>query len=227
MNPANPNLDPTIQDPSLDKGVLSSAQVPESPNHFSPFASVIPASVQLTTPMYILSKPKPIQDLFKLTGANTTGPDEPARRYMGALVLATEGYVVDPWCDAFPNDPVVTMLIRTNQNIAATQGLGNVGTLYTSLDPAKYPPFYPPGPSPATPNAEPLTIVGKFQGQIPAGVLAYLPNGGVIFGAGPLALKAVSIGQVVNGGQLAEGGITYTAHVSMGLFGETVSFSIP
>lgn len=222
MSPNDPGTDPTKQDPSLDQGVLSSKQVPGSPNHDSPFANVIPATVQLTTPMYILSKPKPVQELYDITGSQ--GPSFAEKRLIGAMALAQQGYVVDLWPDGYGNDPVVTMLLRQEMFIESVQCIGLFASIKTSLDPKDYPPMYPPPPPPPPAGTPSIKLVGNFQ---------YNDGTQRWFGAGPGALHAYAAGIIKNGGTWTEGfapdsvKFTYTVHITDTLMGTAISFSLP
>lgn len=212
-----------VQDPSLDVGVTSSAADASSPNHGSSFAYVIPNTVGLTLPIYTASKPPAVQALL----AMVPGPD----RYQQALALAMAGYTIDVYCDALGNDPVVTMILRTNYGIPWTAPMLTASPLPTPTNPAPWPssmPFgwiktslnpsdYPAYPVPVVPAA--TNAIGNFEGV--------LANGSRLFGAGPLALSEASSGKLKDGQPYTEGGVNYTAHVSFGLMGETVMFSIP
>lgn len=210
--------------PSLDQGVTSSALDPTSPNHGSDFAYVIPNTVKLTKEIYQASKPPAVQAAIKMP----PGPD----RFAHCLQLAQQGYIVDFYPDALGNDPVVTMIERSNYGIPFTSPMLTPNTLATpfdpvtrptgdpsrwiktSLDPADYP-AYPVPVIPANPNA-----VGNFQGV--------LMDGTRLFGStGPVAFHKVGSGEIQNWKPYEENGITYTAHVSFGLMGESISFSIP
>lgn len=223
----SPN-DPNQQDPSLDQGVKSSAQVPGSPNHDSPFARVIPAWVQVTSDMIIKSKPLPVQELYLITGAQgpsavevpgTGNQGTAGKRFIGAMALATQGFIVDYYDDALGNDPVVTMLLRSVMNIAQVDSIGNVGTIRTSLDPKDYPPKYPPPPPPPPEGATSQKLIGNFQ---------YDDGAQRFFGGnGMNALHAYAAGTIKNGGTWSEGGLNYTVHISNSLMGTAISFSLP
>lgn len=219
MNPANPNADPTQQDPALDQGVLSSLQVPGSPNHDSSFAFDIPAWVQLTDAIYWASKPPAVQALQKLAGMPPNfvpgqNPAEETPRYLAAKQLAVQGYVIDVEIDGFGNDPVVTMLLRTEMNFSQTQAAMGPAMIKTSLVPADYPP-YPIPPAPTGPT----NLVGKL--IYDDGVNSFFA------GQGSNALAAYAAGTIKNAKTWTEGGRTYTVHVQVGLMGETISFSLP
>ena len=224
----NPNEDPNIQDPSLDQGVLSSLQVPGSPNHASPFAMVIPAWVKVTSDMIIKSKPVAVQKLYEITGAQGPGAVEvpgpgnggtAGKRFIGAMTLATQGYVVDYYDDALGNDPVVTMVLRFNMNISSVPSINNVGTIKTSLDPKDYPPFLPPPPPPPAGPTLSTNIVGAFLFSDDAGRAVYR--------GAPGALQAYVSGVFDNGTVVTQGGVAYTAQVHKTLMGPAISFTIP
>lgn len=210
--------------PSLDMGVTSSALDPNSPNHGSDFAYVIPNTVKLTKEIYQASKPPAVQTAIKMP----PGPD----RFSACLALAQQGYIIDVFSDAIGNDPVVTMIERRNYGILFTAPMLTASTqptpsdpvtrptgdpsrwIKTSLDPADYPP-YPVPVVPINTNA-----VGNFEGV--------LQDGTRLFGStGPVAFHKVASGDIQNGKPYTENGITYTAHVGFGLMGESISFSIP
>jgi hypothetical protein len=211
------------QAPGLDVGVTSSAADPNSPNHDSSFSYVIPNTVQLTKQIYDASKPPAVQALL----AMVPGP----ARYQQALNLAMAGYTIDVYDDAIGNDPVVTMILRTNYGIPWTAPMLTASPLPTPTNPAPWPSSlpagwiktslnpidYPPYPIPVAPVS--TIAVGNFEGQ--------LANGSRIFGAGPAAFTAVAAGTVKDGQAYTEGGIEYTAHVTFGLMGESITFSIP
>lgn len=212
------------QDPALDQGVLSSAQVLSSPNYGTAFQNVIPSTVQLTDAIYNASKPAAVQALLSMPPGDA--------RYTQALALAQQGYTIDPYSDAQGNDPVVTMILRTNYGITWTAplltasplptptnpssnpapGANLAGWIKTSLSPADYPPFYAPAPVTAA------AILGNFQGDV--GTCA-------LYGGGPGAPAAVASGTIRNGGTYSAGGATYSVKISAGLFGETISFCGP
>lgn len=239
MNPTESgpsgNPDPNVQDPALDKGVLSSLQVPGSPNALSPYANLIPASVKLTADIYWASFATVIQKAFRTVEPQTQQPGDsnvftpptPQQLLTACLNLAMQGYVIDFEIMAFGNDPVVWMLERQEMNEPSTPSLLTGVPIKTSLDPADYPPFYPPAPvAPPSPATAPL-VVGKFQGYQPT-------LGGMVFAAGPAGLLAVQQGVIVDAannpgnpkGQYQQGGVSYTVHISAGLMGEAVWFTL-
>lgn len=221
------NPDPNVQAPALDKGVLSSLQVPGSPNALSPYASVIPSTVKLTADIYWASKPLIVQKAFRTVEPQTQQPGDsniftpptPQQLLTACLNLAMQGYVIDFEIMAFGNDPVVFMLERQEMFLPSVPALLTGVPIKTSLEPADYPPFYPPAPVAPVEPATPPAIVGKFQGFEPT-------LGGMVFAAGPGALPAVAAGTLVNGGTYATGGVTYTVHITAGLMGETVWFTL-
>ena len=229
----NPN-DPNQQSPSLDQGEKSSAQVPGSPNHASPFAAVIPASVQVTTDMMWLAQPPRVQELRKLDGSG--GEVALLKRYIGAQQLANEGYQIDRQWMQYPDDPVLIMIERMNMNIPAVAPLGvpspgyqigvggsgppgvPAGWIKTSLNPEDYPPYPVPQAPPANP-ATPATskIIGNLQ---------YDNSELRSYGAGPGAIPAYHDKLIVNNGVYEENGIQYRVHATMGLMGLAISFTV-
>lgn len=230
------------QAPGLDQGVLSSAQVPTAPNHASPFASLIPASVQLTDDIYWASKPAAEQALRTTSStaprtgtANTFMPPSPTLILSEAMQLAQNGYQIDYWIEALANDPVVTMLMRQEMGIIYVPSIGGpsqptliadgpnvfaspfAGSIHVSLNPSDYPPFYPPAPAAAAATVS-ISEVGNFE---------YDDGTSRWFGAGPGALAALAAGTLKSGQTYTEGGQTYTIHLSMGLMGQAISFSLP
>lgn len=207
----------SCQAPSLDQGVVASSQVPGSPNYGSAFAWVIPASVQLTTPEYWASQPPAIQALQHLAGlpgafVQGQNPASMTPQYKQALALATQGYCVDVWIMALGNDPVVTMLLRTEDNIPSTPcGLGP-GSIKTSLSPADYPAFPLPPPPPVS-----TVMVGQQMSN---------PNMGTYYSDTPYSLGLASTGKLTNGFAFAESGVSYVTHLSFGLMGITLYFTL-
>jgi hypothetical protein len=221
------NPDPNVQAPALDKGVLSSLQVPTSPNAKSPYASVIPSTIALTADIYWASFPMVIQKSFRTVEPQTQQPGDsnvftpptPQQLLTACMNLAMQGYLIDFEIMAFGNDPVVFMLERQEMNLPSVPSLLTNKPIKTSLDPADYPPFYPPAPPAVTAPATPPAILGTFQGYQPT-------LGGMVYSAGPGALPAIAAGQLVDGGTYSTGGVTYTFHITMGLMGETVWFTL-
>ncbi len=215
------------QDPALDRGVISSAQDPSSANYGTAFQNVIPNTVKLTDAIYTASKPSEVQALLAMQPG--------AARYTQALALAEQGYTIDLYSDAWGNDPVVTMILRTNYGILWTApmltaspiptpqnpsmnpapGANLAGWIKTSLNPADYPAFYPPPPPPPPIGSFASPIVGNFEGTV---------GNCQLYGAGAGAIAAVASGTIKAGTPYTAGGTTFNVNVSTGLMGESISF---
>lgn len=180
-----------------------------------------PFPITLTEDIYWASQPDEVAALRGM---------DPTARPGAAMDLALKGFAIDLAIHAWAWDPVLVMAIRKSmgmtwapsalqpQAFPISNGLNlpvydpnkpPAGSIKVSVDAPDYPPFHKPQPATVVVQH----IVGPFVG--PDG------QGNKVFSYGPLA-KATDF---KTGDEVTQDGVTYVAHVSMGLMGVTFYFT--
>jgi hypothetical protein len=119
---------------------------------------------------------------------------DPVARMSLAMNLAKQGYFIDAWIDAYGADPFLTNQARLAKGTLSIQSAVGSATRIVSINPADYPPFVPPAPSPAPISRD---VVGPVEF-------------GTLYSVTPAGMALFHSGRLLSGQSLLENGHSYT-----------------
>lgn len=119
---------------------------------------------------------------------------DPAARMSLAMSLAKQGYFIDAWIDAYGADPYLTNQARLAKGTLSIQSAIGSAARIVSVNPADYPPFTPPTPTPSPVATE---IVGPLEF-------------GTLYSVTPVGMTLFNSGRLMSGQSVTENGHSYT-----------------